>query len=100
MRVGQAEPVAAYFLIYGQELVRRNVLQCLLAFRLASRISTVLILVSAPSPKCTRLSLDDMNPTLMATWLYSTRPDAIVSFTFAPIASRTLLCPTRFSTSQ
>jgi len=36
---------------------------------LGQRISTDAILVSPPNPKCTRLSLDDMKPTLMATWL-------------------------------
>lgn len=36
---------------------------------LGQRISMELTLVSSPNPKCTRLSLDDMKPTLMATWL-------------------------------
>src|SRR5450759_4876287 len=67
---------------------------------LGQRISTESILASGPSPKCTRLSLEDMKPTLMATWLYNTRPDAVVSLTLAPMASRALLCPTKLSTSQ
>jgi hypothetical protein len=67
---------------------------------LGQRISIERISVSCPNPKWTRLSLDDMNPTLMATWLYRVRPEAVVSSAFAPIASRALLWPVRARTIQ
>src|SRR4029453_7560137 len=51
-------------------------------FPLGQRISSERASASAPRPKCNRLSLEDRKPPLSATWLCSTRPPLVVSFTF------------------
>jgi len=67
---------------------------------LGQRTSSSLTFVSAPRPKWARRSLEDMKPTLVVTWLWRTRPLAVVSFSFAPIPSRLLFRPRVSTISQ
>src|SRR5580700_11009195 len=52
-----------------------------------------------PNPKCTRLSLEELYPTVVVAWLYCV-PREVVSLTLVPRPSRLDLTPTNFRMIQ
>ena len=67
---------------------------------LGQEICISLATAFAPSPKCTRGSLDEAYPVLVVAWLYCTEPSAAVNRIFAPIPIRLLFVPASFSRIQ